>query len=85
MTSFQRITDIPELGQRVRKLRRMAGLAQWQLAEQSGLSQGTISNIESGATDDVFVKTATNIYYALRRHLPGLPAKVMLGRPVNNQ
>ena len=39
------------LGARVRESRKAIGLSQLQLAEQSGLTQPTISSIERGATD----------------------------------
>ena len=42
--------DVIRLGQRLRHIRKMCGLSQANLARITGLSQGSISNYETGAT-----------------------------------
>jgi transcriptional regulator with XRE-family HTH domain len=50
---------VESIGARLRRIRTMRGLTQVQLAEQSGLLQHTISQIESGAQKGEFMQLAT--------------------------
>lgn len=62
-------------GERAKRLRKLAGLTQEQLASRSGLSQTTISNIETGRN------ASTSEVVALARALRVEPEYLQTGRP----
>jgi transcriptional regulator with XRE-family HTH domain len=53
------------LGQLLRRFRRGAGLTQEELAERSGISARTVSDVERGLRDRVYRDTAARIAVAL--------------------
>ena len=53
------------MGELIRDLRNKAKMSQEELAEKSGLSRTTISNIESGKTESMSTKTLAAIAVAL--------------------
>lgn len=66
------------LSDRLRQIRKQAGLTQRQLEEQSGVPQNTISRIEIGSVQDVSAKTLANLARALKvsmDHLIGLDSE----------
>jgi DNA-binding XRE family transcriptional regulator len=58
-----------EIGMRVRKLREGAGLTQAELARKMGVSQQTISRLESGEVDNPTVATLERIARATGHQL----------------
>lgn len=46
------LTNLPELGLEVARLRREKGLTQRQLSEQSGLAQPTLAKLETGSLSE---------------------------------
>lgn len=46
------LTNLPELGMEVARLRREKGLTQRQLSEQSGLTQPTLAKLETGSLSE---------------------------------
>lgn len=46
------LTNLPELGMEVARLRREKGLTQRQLSEQSGLAQPTLAKLETGSLNE---------------------------------
>jgi len=46
------LTNLPELGREVARLRREKGLTQRQLSEQSGLAQPTLAKLETGSLSE---------------------------------
>src|SRR5918912_735873 len=60
-----RAMDDTGLGQLLRRFRRGAGLTQEELAERSGISARTVSDVERGLRDRVYRDTATRIAVAL--------------------
>jgi transcriptional regulator with XRE-family HTH domain len=70
---------VESIGARLRRIRTMRGWTQVQLAEQSGLLQHTISQIESGAQKGECMQLATAMRLAwalggLLDALSGMPA-----------
>jgi len=62
------------LGARVRKLRVAAGLTQAELAEQAGISERTVSDLERGLRGKVYPATARRLAASLGLSGPELPA-----------
>lgn len=46
------LTNLPDLGREVARLRREKGLTQRQLSEQSGLTQPTLAKLETGSLSE---------------------------------
>ncbi|ETW95411.1 MAG: hypothetical protein ETSY1_30755 [Candidatus Entotheonella factor] len=53
------------IGKRVLQLRKAQGLTQDQLADSSGVPQGTISRLERGVSGDVQISTVDKLAMAL--------------------
>ena len=66
------------LGERLRHIRKVAGLTQKQLEEVSGVPQNTISRVEIGAVQEISTKTLVGLAKALNvsaDYLLGLKAE----------
>ena len=70
------VSTISVLGRNIYRYRRGLGFSQFELARRSGVIQGTISQLESGKQQDVFVRHAL----ALARALDVSVEELMEGR-----
>ena len=55
------MTDIPQLAQRLRELRRRSGLTQERFAEKAGLSYKFYQQIETGRKKQIWLETVERI------------------------
>jgi transcriptional regulator with XRE-family HTH domain len=57
--------NMQTLGERIRQVRKAAGLTQKQLEEASGVPQNTISRVEIGSVQEISTKTLVGLAKAL--------------------
>ncbi len=68
-----------EIGKRLQNLRRRKGLSQGELAERSGISRASITNLERGGAGDVRAETLARLAAALEVDLTALVAERRVG------
>ena len=68
------ITTLPDVGRKLRTLRKAAGLTQAELAKASGVRQEDLSRLETGAAESLQVSRLLSILHALGHRIEIRPA-----------
>jgi HTH-type transcriptional regulator/antitoxin HipB len=68
------ITTLPDVGCRLRALRKAAGLTQAELAKASGVRQEDLSRLETGAAESLQVSRLLSVLQALGHRIEFRPA-----------